>query len=907
VAYSTDDKEQFVYEAFNHGRDFGPLDISRTVMYCQWVEALCKAHAGSQALVHLAPEDEKERANTVVLCGAYLVLVHGLSPEEAVKPFEGLEFTPFVDCRGGVSAGSDIPMEDEADFLLSALDVLRGLAHVHQLGWVDCNSFDIEEHLSMLRPERGDMSWILPGKAIGMASPWAADKDQDGLPVCTPDALSPYFLDHNVRLVVQCNCPEREEEGERRRLLLYEPERFDAYNIRHVQLPFEDGGCPSVDLLLAFLDLVSSTEGCFAVHCRSGLGRTATLIGAYAIRYLGFTARSFIGWARLVRPGTVHGSQQQYLENLERHVLLDAQRPLDTLSQLECLALLPRRELRFWALDSGIPAERTEGLSEDRIIHMILEAHGLVDTVPEEQQEEQERQPQQPQQLLTQQSQQPQQLQQPQQPQQPQTQPQTQPQSQPPPQPPQQPQSQPQQQQLHTTTLKENQKVENFGPDSGTTTSTMKAAPFAQKIASHGEEVKAALVQEDGPRAEREPMNGSTWHSSSQWKSVPTIAPAPSPSASTTQASLSSQTTTASETATPSQCLSAHRIDTSLTTPCSSTGRRSPSSGGLATVVDDWDEVLRYLNLYKAVHSNGDMSWDSVGEILEQLRDVHRSTPAAAPKGANSKALHQLRTARQAVERETASRSKDLAEALHQVRELQHECEILKMQLSVEREDRCSRKQRGEVQKETLLGDLKAEEARLQLARSEVQEAQTQLLNRGLLREEQVKLVRDLRGEVSSTEDMTARLKAMSFGAQARLDALCRQETLQQLGQESRCASSPSRPANAGVAPARSAVISREASLTVPLHYATNSTEYAEAAWAQPPRTGAKVLDERLASPPLTLGGKDADCGVLSWDSVRRSIERLRSKCHLAAIEARREREALAARDGSSAGARRSA
>jgi len=333
VAYSTDDKDQFVYEAFNQGRDFGPLDISRTVMYCQWVEALCKAHAGCRALVHLAPEDQENQANTVVLCGAYLILVHKLSPEEALKPFEGIDFTPFVDCRGGNSAGSDIPMDEEADFLLTALDVLRGLAHAHSLGWVDCHSFDIEEHLSLLRPERGDMSWILPGRALGMASPWGSDVDQDNLPVCTPDALAPYFNEHGVRLVVQCNCPEREEDGERRRLLLYDRQGFLSNDIRHEQLPFEDGGCPSVDLLLTFLDLVTSSEDAFAVHCRSGLGRTATLIGVYAMRHLGFTARSFIGWARLVRPGTVHGSQQQYLENLECHVGKRAARPLDSLSQ----------------------------------------------------------------------------------------------------------------------------------------------------------------------------------------------------------------------------------------------------------------------------------------------------------------------------------------------------------------------------------------------------------------------------------------------------------------------------------------------------------------------------------------------------------------------------------------------
>eukprot|EP00971_Amphidinium_carterae_P211543 4197469-Amphidinium_carterae.1 len=37
--------------------------------------------------------------------------------------------------------------EEAADFLLTALDILRGLAHAHSLGWVDCHSFDIEDLL----------------------------------------------------------------------------------------------------------------------------------------------------------------------------------------------------------------------------------------------------------------------------------------------------------------------------------------------------------------------------------------------------------------------------------------------------------------------------------------------------------------------------------------------------------------------------------------------------------------------------------------------------------------------------------------------------------------------------------------------------------------------------------------
>mmetsp|Transcript_143696 Transcript_143696/g.253776 ORF Transcript_143696/g.253776 Transcript_143696/m.253776 type:complete len:750 (-) Transcript_143696:143-2392(-) len=377
VAYSTDDKPQFTYEAFNEGRDFGPLDLSRTVMYCRWVEALCAAHMHCTALVHVVSDSATERANTVALCGAYLVLAHGFSAEDAFRPWANETLPQFVDCRGEASPGTEINEEEDAEFRLSVLDVLRGLEKARDLRWCDWRTFDVEDHTSMLRPEHGDMSWLLPGKALALASPWAEPQDQDGLPVCTPEILTPYFLHHGLLLVVQCNNPDREEEGERRRLLCYEPQNFVDRGIRHLHLPFEDGGCPSVELVLQFLEDVEAYGGSFAVHCRSGLGRTATLIGVYSIRHLGFQARTFIGWVRCMRPGTVHGSQQQYLVNLEQHIRPGATRPLTSLDPRERLMLLPRRELRFWALDSGIPASHTRSMREPELVETILMARGI--------------------------------------------------------------------------------------------------------------------------------------------------------------------------------------------------------------------------------------------------------------------------------------------------------------------------------------------------------------------------------------------------------------------------------------------------------------------------------------------------------------------------------------------------
>lgn len=133
---------------------------------------------------------------------------------------------------------------------------------------------------------------------------------REGYHTLTPEFYIPYFLRKNVGLVVRLNKKQ------------YDENKFKQVGIKHSEHYYLDGSCPPMKTLqkvIASFESIPHDKG-IAVHCKAGLGRTGTCIGAYIMKQYKFTAAEIIGWMRICRPGMVIGPQQHFLEQIQQQM-----------------------------------------------------------------------------------------------------------------------------------------------------------------------------------------------------------------------------------------------------------------------------------------------------------------------------------------------------------------------------------------------------------------------------------------------------------------------------------------------------------------------------------------------------------------------------------------------------------
>ena len=90
---------------------------------------------------------------------------------------------------------------------------------------------------------------------------------------------------------------------------LYIDEDFQKDGIRVYPLEIPEGQMPDDNDIIDFLMICENEtvhrEGVVAVHCRSGLCRTGTMIACYLIYKYNIEPRVAIAWIRMCRPGSI--------------------------------------------------------------------------------------------------------------------------------------------------------------------------------------------------------------------------------------------------------------------------------------------------------------------------------------------------------------------------------------------------------------------------------------------------------------------------------------------------------------------------------------------------------------------------------------------------------------------------
>lgn len=287
--------EDFVYENFY--ADFGPLNLAVVYRYCTKLnKKLNSPSLLHKRIIHYTSFDPKKRANAAFLIASYSLIHLKRTPEEAYKPLiSGINaahpFLPFRDASLGSSS-----------YNLTLLDTLQGLYKAILHGFFDFENFDLDEYEHYEKVENGDLNWIVPRKLLAFSGPHAKSKIENGYPLHAPEAYFTYFRKRNVTTIIRLNKK------------IYDSKRFTDANFEHFDLFFPDGSTPSDAITLKFLNIAEQAKGAVAIHCKAGLGRTGTLIGAYMMKHHKFTAAEAIAWLRICRPGSVIGPQQNYLE-----------------------------------------------------------------------------------------------------------------------------------------------------------------------------------------------------------------------------------------------------------------------------------------------------------------------------------------------------------------------------------------------------------------------------------------------------------------------------------------------------------------------------------------------------------------------------------------------------------------
>ena len=274
--------------------DYGPINIGCIINFCNFIDDKMQSsqltHRNIVYYIYLLNDrNNAYLLNAVFMMGCYLIIKKNICVDKVI--FDILHIFNdhpcyFIDC-----------ISEWGGYYSSIMDCLRAISFIYKNEIEDLNNFNIEDYEYLTDYSQRDMN-IIANKFIAMRCP----SQKNIYDVCKE------LKKRNVKLVVRLN-----EDNN------YESKIFENQDIDVVDLYFDDYSVPSIKIIKKFMNTINNIEYSdkVAIHCRAGLGRTGILICIWLIIKLNFKPAEAIAYIRIMRPGSIMGSQGFFLESIE--------------------------------------------------------------------------------------------------------------------------------------------------------------------------------------------------------------------------------------------------------------------------------------------------------------------------------------------------------------------------------------------------------------------------------------------------------------------------------------------------------------------------------------------------------------------------------------------------------------